>query len=86
LLAFSARARSLAFLFLGVLLLALCRDVLIYLVLFGGLFESLSLFSESVDLSFSKGSFFLIFSGLFRGSSSTALFFFLVLFFPALCM
>ncbi len=31
-LAFSARAPSLAFLFLGVLLLALCRDVLIYLV------------------------------------------------------
>ena len=33
--------------------------------------------SDSVDFSYSKGSFFLIFSGLFRGSSSTALFSFL---------
>ena len=38
--------------------------------------------SDSVDFSYSKGSFFLIFSGLFRGSSSTALlFFFLFSFF-----
>ena len=51
---------------------------LIYLVLLGGC--SKALFSDSVDFSFSKGSFFLIFSGLFRGSSSPALFFFLVLF------
>ena len=83
-LAFSARARSLAFLFLGVLLLALSRDVLIYLVLLGGFFEGLSLFSDSVDFSFSKDSFFLICSGLFHGSSSPALFFFLVLFFLTL--
>ena len=76
-LAFSARARSLAFQFSGVLLLALCRHVLIYFVLIGGSFEGLSLFSDSVEFSFSKGSFFLIFSGLFRGSSSPALFFFL---------
>ena len=40
------------------------------------------IFSISVDFSYSKGSFFLFFSGLFRGSS-TALFF-LVLFFLAL--
>ena len=37
--------------------------------------------SDSVDFSYSKGSFFLIFSGLFRWSSSTALLFFLFFFF-----
>ena len=37
--------------------------------------------SDSIDFSYSKGSFFLIFSGLFRGSSSTALSFFFLLFF-----
>ena len=47
----------------------------IYLVLLGGLFEGLSLFSDSVDFSFSKDSFFLICSGLFHWSSSPALFF-----------
>ena len=38
LLAFSARACSLAFLSLGVPFLAICRAVLIYVVLFSGLF------------------------------------------------
>ena len=84
-LAFSARGRSLAFLFLGVLLLALSRDVLIYLVLLGGFFEGLSLFSDSVDFSFSKGSFFLFFArGFFVGLLLPRFFFFLVLFFLAL--
>ena len=55
LLAFSARSCSLAFLFLGVPFLAICSAVLIYLVLFSGLFSGLSLFSDSVDFSFSKG-------------------------------
>ena len=64
--------------------LAICRTVLIYLVLVSGLFWGLSLFSDSVDFSFSKGSFFLIFSGLFCGSSSTALFLIVVLFFLVL--
>ena len=60
--------------------LAICRAVLIYLVQFSGLFKGLSLFSDSVDFSSSKCSYFLIFTGLFRGSSSTALFFFLAFF------
>ena len=64
--------------------LATCRAVLIDLVLFSGLFKGLSLFSDSVDFSFCKCSFFLILTGLFRGSSSTALFFFLALFFRVL--
>ena len=38
---------------------------MIYLVLFSGLFKGLSIFSDSVDFSYSKGSFFLIFLGLF---------------------
>ena len=80
LLALSARACSLAFLALGVLFLAICRAVLIYVVLFSGLFSGSSLFSDSVDFS----TFYLIFSWLFRGSSSTALFFFLVPFFLVL--
>ena len=37
-LAFSAWARSLAYLYLGVPFLAICRAVLIYLVLFSGVF------------------------------------------------
>ncbi len=83
LLAFSAWSCSLAFLFLGVPFLAICSAVFIYLVLFSGLFSGLSLFSDSVDFSFSKGYFFrfFIFSGLFHGSSSTALFFFFVVVF-----
>ena len=60
LLAFSARACSLSFLSLGVAFLEIFRAVLIYLVLFSGLFLGLSLFSDSVDFSYSKGSFFLI--------------------------
>ena len=89
LLAFSAWSCSLAFLFLGVPFLAICRAVLIYLVLFSVLFSGLSLFSDSVDFSFSEGNLkkkkkIQIFSGLFHGSSSTALFFFLVLFFLVL--
>ena len=83
-LAFSARSCSLAFVSLGVPFLAVCRAVLIYLVLFSGLFQGLSSFSDSVDFSYSKGSFFLIFLGLFCRSSSTALFFFLVLLFVVL--
>ena len=63
--------------------MAISKAVLVYLVIFPGLFLSLSLFSDSVDFSYSKGSFFLFFSGLFRGFTSTALFF-LVLFFLAL--
>ena len=35
--------------------LAICRVVLIYLVLISGLFKGLSVFSDSVDFSFSKG-------------------------------
>ena len=64
-LAFSARACSMAFLFLGVPFLGICRAVLMYLVLFSGLFKGLSLFSHSVDFSFFKGSFFLNFLGAF---------------------
>ena len=81
-LAFSSWACSLALVSLGVPFLAICRAVLINSVLFSGLFSGLSIFSDSVDFSYSKGSFF-FFSGLFRGSSSTVLFF-LVLFFLAL--
>ena len=47
-----------------------------------GLFLGLSLFSDSVDFSYSEGSFVLFFSGIFH-ASSTVLFFFLVLFFLA---
>ena len=65
LLAFSARACSLAFLYLGVSFLAISRAVLIYLVLFSGLFLFLCLFSDSVQFSYSKGSFFFFFSGFF---------------------
>ena len=64
---------------LGVPFLAICRAVLIYLVLFSGLFSRLSIFSDSVDFSYSEGSFFLFFSGNFH-ESSTVLIFFLVLF------
>ena len=53
LLALSARACSLAFLSLGVPFLAICRAVLIYVVLFSGLFSGSSLFSDSVNFSFS---------------------------------
>ena len=42
-----------------------CFDTL-FSFLFSGLFQGLSLFSDSVDFSFFKGSFFLIFLGLFR--------------------
>ena len=56
-----ARVCSLAFLSLRVSFLAISRAVLIYLVLFSGLFWGLSIFSDSVDFSFSKGSVFLIF-------------------------
>ena len=55
LLAFSAWSCSLAFLFLGDPFLAICSAVFIYLVLFSGLFSGLSLFSDSVDFSFSNG-------------------------------
>ena len=81
--AISARGCSLLFLSLGVSFLAICRAVFLYFVLFPGLFSGRSIFSDSVDFSYSKDSFFLFFSGLFRGSSSPVLFF-LVLFFLAL--
>ena len=85
LLAFSARACSLAFLSSGSPFLAIYKAVFVYLVLFflgggGGLFLFLYLFSDSVDFSYSEGSFFLFFSGIFH-VSSTVLFF--VLFFQA---
>ena len=79
LLAFSARAFCLACLSSRSPFLAICRAVFVYLVLWGGLFLFLSLFSDSVDFSYSEGSFFLFFSGIFH-ASSTVLFFFLVLF------
>ena len=41
--------------------LAVCRAVLIYLVIFSGLFLELSVFSDSVDFSYSEGSCFNIF-------------------------
>ena len=62
--------------------LAICRTVLIYLVLFSGLFLELSVFGDSVDFNYSEGSFFLFLSGTFH-VTSTVLFFFLVLFFLA---
>ena len=47
--------------------LAICRAVLIYFVLFSGLFLELSVFSDSVDFNYSEGSLFLIFfSGIFH--------------------
>ena len=80
--AFSARACSLSFLSSVSPFLAICRAVFIYLVLFGGLSLLLSPFSDSVDFSYSEGSFFKFFSGIFH-AYSTVLFFFLVLFFLA---
>ena len=62
--------------------LTICRAVFIYFVLILGLFLGFSLFSDSVDFSYSEGSFFLFFSGIFH-ASSTVLFFFLVLFYLA---
>ena len=82
LLAFSARACSLAFVSSESPFLTICRAVFIYLVLFGWLFLGLSLFSDSVDFSYSEDSFFLFFSRNFQVSSAV-LFFFLVLFFLA---
>ena len=38
-----------------------------YLVLFSGLFSGLSIFSDSVHFSYSKGSFFLLTQGFFVG-------------------
>jgi len=62
-----ARAGSLAFLSSGSPFLAICRDVFIYFVHFWGgvgcgwgrvgVFFFLSVFSDSVDFSYSKGSF-----------------------------
>ena len=79
LLAFSARACSLAFLSSVSPFLTFCRAVFIYLVLFLSLFLGLSLFSDSVEFSYAEGSFFLLFSGIFH-ASSVVVFFFLVLF------
>ena len=61
LLSFSARACSLAFLSSVSPILAICRAVLIYFVLFSGLFLELSVFSDSVDFNYYEGSFFNIF-------------------------
>ena len=61
LLSFSARACSLAFLSSVSPFLAICRAVLIYFVLFSGLFLELSVFSDSVDFNYYEGSFFNIF-------------------------
>ena len=82
LLAFSAQASSLAFLSSLSPFLTIRRAIFIYLVLFGWLFLGLSLFSDSVDFSYSEGSFFLFFPLIFP-ASSTMPFFFLVLFFLA---
>ena len=82
--AFSPRDCSLAFLSFAILFLAICRAVSWYTDLFfPGFCLGLSLFSDSVDFSYSKGSIFKFFWGIFYGSSFTALFFFLVLFFSA---
>ena len=48
---------------LEVLFLAFSGVVLIYVVLFSGLFYGISIFSDSVDFIYSKGSFFLNFPG-----------------------
>ena len=79
--AFSPRACSLACLSFAFLFLAICRAVFWYPDLFfSGLCLGLSLFSDSVDFSYSKGSLFKFFWGISDGSPSSALFFFLVLF------
>ena len=89
-LAFSPRACSFAFLSFVILFLAICRaffffNIFLYTDLFfSGLCLGPSLFSDSVDFSYSKDSLFKFFWGIFHGSSSTTLFFFLVLFFLAL--
>ena len=82
LLAFSARACSLALLSSVSPFLAICRAVFVYLVLLRGLVLGLSLFSNSVDFNYFEGSFFLFFSRIFH-ASSTVLLFLLVLFFLA---
>ena len=58
--------------------------ILIFFIFWGGggLFLSLSLFSDCVDFSYSESSFFLLFSSIFY-ASSTEHFFLLVLFFLA---
>ena len=62
---------------MGVPFLAICRAVLIHLVLFWGCSNALiSIFSDSVDFSYSsysKDSFFLIFLGLFCRFSTALL-------------
>ena len=50
-----------------------------YLVLLGGLFLGLSLFSDSVDFSYSEGFFCFFFFSVIFHASSTMVFFFLVL-------
>ena len=59
LLAFSARACSLAFLSSRYSFLAICRAIFVYLVVV--FLFSFSLFSDSVDFSYSAGSVFLFF-------------------------
>ena len=66
LLAFSVRSCSLTFLSSGSLCLSICRAVFIYIFLFRGLFLGLSLFSDSIAFSYSEGSFFLFFTGIFH--------------------
>ena len=66
---FLPRACSLAFPSFAILFLAICRAVFWYTDwFFSGLCLGLSLFSDSVDFSYSKGSFFLLFLGPFQGS------------------
>ena len=67
LLAFSARAFSLAFLSVGGSFLSISMAILIYLVLFSGLFSGLYIFSDSVDFSYSKDSFCYSSHGFFVG-------------------
>ena len=70
-LAFSARACSFAFPCLAILFLGICRAfkffiyIYFFLLFFSGLCFGLSLFSDSVDFSYCKGTCFLFFSRLF---------------------
>ena len=70
LLAFSPRACSLPCLTSRSPFLSICRAVFIELVLSMALLLFLSHFSDCVDFSYSEGSFFLFFPGIFHGSST----------------
>ena len=84
LVSFFSLACSLAFVSLGVQFLAICRAVLIYLVFFFSFFFSKAfLFWVILLISAIQRANFLNFLRGFREFSSTALFFFLILFFLA---